>query len=209
MARLAFSVTAPANLLTDEEIYEITPVSELSQLLQDEHSLTLAWQGSFASGGYAMGTYRRLRGTRLAPDGSRQETTLLFVLHSAVRQASAKNRLDRTFSGPYLFCSWKKDGSRTFKLGRQGKTLQEYPSFAEGTAALIPGQFIPGGIYTRRYNLIGMIGLIARKKRERRELFRRLCSLGRQAAGMPLAGPSGDAASITPEFPENITTKGD
>ncbi len=209
MARLTFRVAAPANLLTDEEVYEITPVSELSQLLQDGYSLTLAWQGAFASGGYALGTYRRLRGTRLAPDGSRQETTLLFAVHSAERQASAKNRLDRTFSGPYLFCAWKKDRTRTFKLGRQGTILEEYPSFAAGVAALLPGSFIPRGIYTRKHNLIGMIGLIARKQRERRALFRRLCSLVRQAAGMTPPGPPGDAASIAPELPQNITAKGD
>lgn len=174
MGKLTFAVTSPRNLLAEEEVYDIVPVTELSSLLKDGCSLTLAFHGEFASGGYYMGTYQSLRGTWIAPDGSEQRGSILFAIHPAERQSSAKNSLDKTFSGPYLFCSWKKDGTRTFKLGRQGMVLAEYPLFAEGVTALIPGKFIPRGIYYRKYSYLGMMGLTARKQEEQRELFRGL-----------------------------------
>lgn len=73
MGKIDFTVTSPRNLLTEEDVYDVIPVAELSSRLKDECSLTLAFHGEFASGGYMWGTFDNLRGTWIAPDGKKKE----------------------------------------------------------------------------------------------------------------------------------------
>lgn len=185
MSNFTWVVKGEPGLLEEHEIYSIEPVSNLHELLRDGHSLCIAFQGEFRNGGYMLGDYESLRGIWHSPDGTVQKDTLLFSQDSAERQSDSKNRLDRIFSGTYVFCSWKKNGSRTFRLGQQSKTLAEYLTFDAAIAALVPGRFEPVGIYTRKYNWITMMGLVAVKKRERADLRRQLCDILRQRTEAP------------------------
>lgn len=170
-------VVKRSRLLEDHEIYDITPVAKLSDLLLDEQALCIAYEGEFINGGYMMGQFETLRGFLNATDGTTTPARVLFAQNAAARQSCAKNRLDRIFSGEYLFASWKANSVRTFKICKQGKTLAEYPAFDEAIAALIPGKFQPNGIYSRKYNYIEMMGLEARARRHQKELFSSLYNM--------------------------------
>lgn len=193
-------VVKRGRLLEDHEIYDITPVAKLSDLLLDEHALCIAYEGEFINGGYMMGQFETLRGTLNATDGTATPARLLFAQDAAATQSSAKNRLDRIFSGEYLFASWKANSTRTFKICKQGKVLSEYLSFDAAIAALIPGEFLPKGIYSRKYNYIEMMGVEARARRRQKKLFSSLCNM---LNAKIQAGTEKNAQSV----PENAPTQ--
>lgn len=63
-------VVKSRGLLEDHEIYRITPVAKLSDLLLDEHALCIAYEGEFINGVYMMGQFETLRGTLNATDST-------------------------------------------------------------------------------------------------------------------------------------------
>lgn len=176
MSKLTFVVKGEPNLFEDQEIYHIIPLDNLKELLKDNESLCIASNGNFPSG-IPMGTLHPIRGTVISDSAEASRWTIYYTSHSEANQSAGKNWLDRKFTGPYLFASWKKSGIRTFKIYQAGKLLAEYADFETAVRQILPENFKPIGIYLRKYNWITMYCMELKKLKERMALRRKIYEL--------------------------------
>jgi len=148
-------------LLSDEDVYRITSVSDLNALLKDRHSLCVVWRPVWLRDCGVRLT--AIRGIWHKVDGSAEEASLCYCRDAEAHQSAQKNGLDRSVSGKYLFVPWKKDGVRRFRIVQQGKILAEYLTLDEALADLIPGNFEPKADYERKLSVMDILGLQVRR----------------------------------------------
>ena len=69
--------------LSDEDVYAITPIHDLAELLKEGYALCLVWQPEFNGNPVPL---EMLRGIWHKPDGGEQNATLYFMQDRALRQ---------------------------------------------------------------------------------------------------------------------------
>lgn len=170
-----FTVIRNPKLLSDEDVYRITSVSDLNALLKDRHSLCVVWRPVWLRDCGVRLT--AIRGIWHKIDGSAEEASLCYCRDAEAHQSAQKNGLDRSVSGKYLFVPWKKDGVRRFRIVQQGKVLAEYHTLDEALADLIPGNFEPKAEYERKLSVMDILGLQVRRGRDYNMLCQKLLTL--------------------------------
>lgn len=151
--------------LSDDDIYEIQPISDLSELLKEDHTLCLVWNPHWN------------RRTLELPQIRGPQGTLYYAQDSAERQSVTKNRLDHFLDTPYLFAPWKQSGVRIFRIILHSKVLHEFSTLTEALKELIPGNFTPKASYRRKRSIGSLMLLEARRRRDHRILCSQLLGL--------------------------------
>ncbi len=155
--------------LSDEDIYDIQPVNDLSELLKDGCSLCLVWAPAW--------NRKKLQLPQIRGRLNGQQGVIYYAQDSAGMQVSTKNRLDHFLDTPYLFTSWKQNGGRAFRITLHGKVLQEFSVLSQALAELLPGHFAPEFSYRRKISIGSQMLLEARRRRDHRVLCRQLLGL--------------------------------
>lgn len=160
--------TVSSDQLAEEDIYEITQVSSLTEFLKPHCSLCIVktpYEGSIIEMRRVMGRNR---------SGGQEKIYLESC--SENDQGRLKCKLDRTLHSPFLFISWKAKGYHTFRLVENRKTAAEFPDFQSALAAYFPDGFIPGKCYRRNHTVFELMCSVIRK----RLLFKKLDSVFKQ-----------------------------
>ncbi|MBE6374569.1 MAG: hypothetical protein E7055_21210 [Lentisphaerae bacterium] len=162
------TLTVSSDQLVEEDIYEITPVSSLTEFLKPHCSLCIVktpYEGSIVE-------MRRVMGRNQS--GGQEKIYLESC--SENDQGRLKCKLDRTLHSPFLFISWKAKGCHTFRLVENRKTVAEFPDFQSALAAYFPDGFIPEKCYRRNRTVFDLMCSVIRK----RLLFKKLDSIFKQ-----------------------------
>ena len=162
--------TVSSDQLVEEDIYEITPVSSLTEFLKPHCSLCIVkspFDGTIAEMRRVMGRNR---------SGGQEKIYLENC--SEQDQGRLKCKLDRSLQSPFLFISWKAKGFHTFRLVENRKTVAEFPDFQSALAAYFPDGFIPEKCYRRNRTVFELMCSIIRK----RLLLKKLDSVFRRRA---------------------------
>ncbi|MBQ9336113.1 MAG: hypothetical protein IJS14_02295 [Lentisphaeria bacterium] len=157
---LTYTVTSGS--LAEADIYEITPVSSLTEFLEPHSSLCIVktpFEGSIAEMMRIMGK-----------DWLGKPMRVYLGLCSENDQGRLKCKLDQTLRSPFLFISWKAKGHHVFKMVKERRTLAEFPDFHSALDTYFPDGFLPEKCYRRQHTVFGLMFLSMR----RRSLFREL-----------------------------------
>ena len=165
--------TVSSNDLAEEDIYEIKPVSSLTEFLEPHSSLCIVkspFEGTIAEMTRIMGRNRRGEPMRVYV-GSCSEND----------QGRLKCKLDKTLHSAFLFISWKQKGAHIFKMVKDHRTVAEFPNFESALAAYFPDGFLPERSYQRNRTVFGLMCMAMR----RRALFRDLDAILRGRIDKP------------------------
>lgn len=149
--------TVSSNQLATRDIYEIAPVSSLTEFLTPRRSLCIVktpYVGNICEMFRVMGRTR-----------SGERKTIYLGLADEGDQGYLKSKLDRTLQSSFLFIVWKAKGHHTFRLVEERKNIAEFPDFRSALDAYFPDGFIPETCYRRNRPIIALAFLAAARRR--------------------------------------------
>jgi|GEM_PF-6588486 len=157
---LTYTVTS--NDLAEADIYDIQPVSSLSEFLESHSSLCIVkapYEGSIVEMTRIMGRNQRGEPMRVYLDSCSERD-----------QGRLKCELDRILHSSFLFISWKQQGYHVFKMIKERQTVAEFPDFERALDAYFPDGFVPEKSYRRAHTVFELMC----KAMRRRALFQDL-----------------------------------
>ena len=176
--------------LTDEDVYDITPLESMNDLLIPETSLcivkspcwdeTICWMHDHWNEFHIRGISNLGAEVRLE--------VYQGHIHDLGRY---KSRLDKHLLSAFLFVSWRKRGGHTFKMVQQREFIAEFPDFDSAMVAYMPEGFTPRNINRVAHSASGLF----RRYLRRRELLFTLLSLLRRRQRQLEQFSAGNASS--------------
>ena len=167
---LTYTVTS--NDLAEADIYDIQPVSSLSEFLKPHSSLCIVkapYEGSVVEMTRITGRNRLGEPMKVYLDSCSESD-----------QGWLKCKLDRTLHSSFLFISWKQKGCHVFKMIKERRTVAEFPNLETALDAYFPDGFVPERSYRRAHTVFELMC----KTMRRRALLRDLDTLLRNRMQM-------------------------
>ena len=132
--------------LPDDEVYEITVLESMDDLLMPETSLCVFHKPIWDEGG--VGNCSLSEASRVIGISQSGEREMLYVQRGSDHDLGRhKSKLDKHLLSAYLFISWRKRCGHTFKMFQQHGLIAEFPDFDSGIAAYMPDGFTPRTYY--------------------------------------------------------------
>ena len=132
--------------LPDDEVYEITVLESMDDLLMPETSLCVFHKPIWDEGG--VGNCSLSEASRVIGISQSGEREMLYVQRGYDHDLGRhKSKLDKHLLSAYLFISWRKRCGHTFKMFQQHGLIAEFPDFDSGIAAYMPDGFTPRTYY--------------------------------------------------------------
>ena len=139
--------------LPDENVFEITPLESMDDLLIPKTQLCVFYEPIWNENGAWYGFPSMV--DRVIGISKSGEKEMLYVTRSIVGDLGwHKSQLDKRLLSAYLFISWRKRWGHTFKMFQQHELIAEFPDFDSAIAAYMPDGFTPRNYYrytTSRY----------------------------------------------------------
>lgn len=132
--------------LPDEDIYEITPLESMDELLIPETSLCVihipCWDENDV---WACSPSEASRVIGISKSGKKE---MLYVQRGYNYDLGRfKSKLDKHLLSAYLFISWRKHLGHVFKMFHRHELIAEFPDFVSAIAAYMPDGFMPRYYY--------------------------------------------------------------
>ena len=132
--------------LPDEEVFEITPLETMDDLLIPETSLCVIHTPGWDEGG--AGNCSLSEASRVIGISKSGEREMLYLQRGYDYDLGRyKSKLDKNLLSAYLFISWRKRCGHTFKMFQQHELIEEFPDFDSAIAAYMPDGFTPRTYY--------------------------------------------------------------
>ena len=177
--------------LTEDDIYDITPLESMGDLLNPATSLCIVHNPCWNERGYSWMRDHwnefHIRGISNLGAEVRLEVYQGHI-HDLGRY---KSRLDKHLLSAFLFVSWQKRGGHTFKMVQQRELIAEFPDFDSAMVAYMPEGFTPRNINRVAHSASGLF----RRYLRRRELLFTLLSLLRRRQRQLEQFSAGNASS--------------
>ena len=162
--------------LTDEDVYDITPLESMIDLLSPETSLCIVHNPCWNERGYSW-IHDHWNEFHIRGISNLGAEVRLEVYQGHIHDLGRyKSRLDKHLLSAFLFVSWRKRGGHTFKMVQQRELIAEFPDFDSAMAAYMPDGFTPCSVYRVAQSPSGLF----RRYLRRRDLLFSLLFLLRQ-----------------------------
>ena len=148
--------TVTSNDLAEADIYDIQPVSSLSEFLKPHSSLCIVkapYEGSIVEMTRITGRNRLDEPMRVYLDSC-----------SESNQGRLKCELDRILHSSFLFISWKQKGYHVFKMIKAHRTVAEFPNLETALETYFPDGFVPEKSYRRAHTVFELMCMTMRRR---------------------------------------------
>ncbi len=129
----------------DHDMWELTPIQNLNELLKDGYVLCIAFRPDWYY-------WSALNHAIIGLDDNDQECSIYYEHKEASRQSALKsnlygNRRKGNLLSPYIWASREESGSWTFKIIERRKLLAEHSNLDDALQELMPEGFRPYAEY--------------------------------------------------------------
>ena len=128
--------------LPEQDIFDITPLESMNDLLVPETSLCIIHQPCWSHNGvWTCSPSEASRVSGLSNSGRKE---ILFVQRGFKNDlGKRKSKLDKHLLSAFLFVSWRKRWGHTFRMFQQHELIAEFPDLVSAMKAYIPDGFTP------------------------------------------------------------------